>query len=276
MSKRNWISAVVMMVAAVTMSAQERGKEELGYQDTPLLPGARWHVHDGRRPQPKVVTPAPSVVSEGSVAAPSDAMVLFDGTSLSKWRSAAGQPSGWRVANGYMEVPSRGTPNGGDIWTRDEFGDCQLHIEWSTPKPPHGDSQGRGNSGVFFFGRYEFQVLDSYQNPTYPDGQAGALYGQFPPLVNASRPPGEWQVYDLIFTAPHFRDGQVDVPAYVTAFHNGVVVHNHTAYLGTTGHRTLGKYTPHPARGPMKLQDHGDPVRYRNIWIRPLGSYDES
>ena len=151
----------------------------------------------------------------------------------------------------------------------------QLHLEFATPTPPKGDSQGRGNSGVFFFGIYELQVLDSFNNRTYADGGAAALYGHHPPLVNASRPPGEWQVYDAVFIAPRFENGQLKTPAYITVFHNGVLVHHHTAYLGASGHRQLATYKPHAPKGPLKLQDHGDPMRFRNIWVRPLKDYDE-
>ena len=174
-----------------------------------------------------------------------------------------------------MMVPPRGTPNAGDIWTKDEFGDCQLHIAWATPSPPKGDSQGRGNSGVFFFGQYELQVLDSYQNRTYADGSAASLYGQYPPLVNALRKPGDWQTYDVVFIAPRFKDGKLESPAYVTVFHNGVLVQNHTACLGASGHKTLATYKPHAPAAPIKLQDRGDPMRYRNIGIRPLKGHDE-
>ena len=180
-----------------------------------------------------------------------------------------------RITPKVVDVPPDGTENGGDIWTKEEFGDIQLHVEFRTPNPPKGDSQKRSNSGVFLFGLYEFQVLDSYDNPTYADGSAASLYGQNPPLVNASRKPGDWQVYDIIFTAPRFKDGQVETPAFVTAFHNGVLVHNHTAYLGASGHRSLAKYSPHGPKGPIKLQDHGDPIRFRNIWVRPIKGYDE-
>ncbi len=237
------IAAMSLMTSAVR--AAEGEKPSVGYTDTPMLPGGKWHVHDPDRPQPNVVTPATFSTQESPGRPPSDAIVLFNGTDLSKWRTEKGQPSGWKVENGALVVPPKGTENGGDIWTKDEFGDCQLHIEFATPKPPKGDSQARGNSGVFFFGKYEFQVLDSYQNRTYADGSAASLYGQFPPLVNASRPAGEWQVYDIIFTAPQFKNGQLESPAYVTAFHNGVLVHHHTAYLGASGHKTLAKYTAH-------------------------------
>ena len=165
---------------------------------------------------------------------------------------------------------------GGDIKTRRTFGGhFRLHVEFRVPYMPKPDGQGRGNSGVFLMGRYELQVLDSYQNLTYPDGQAAAIYGQYPPLVNASRPPGEWQVYDVIFTAPRFKDGKLETPAYMTVFHNGVVVHNHAGILGAGTHKKLPEYSPHGLTGPLKLQDHGDPVRYRNIWFRPLKGYDE-
>ncbi len=281
MNKRRWFvcaaAAAAIVAAAPRAGAEDAHKDKppVGYQDTPMLPDGRWHVHDGTRPQPRVVTPGTFSTEDTPGQAPSDAIVLFNGADLSHWRSAGGKPSGWKVNNGCMEVPPKGTPEGGDIFTRDEFGDCQLHIEWSTPDPPHGESQGRGNSGVFFFGRYELQVLDSYQNVTYADGHAAAIYGQYPPLVNASRKPGEWQVYDVIFTAPRFKDGKLEAPAHITVFHNGVAVQNHAALLGSTGHRTLGKYSAHAPSGPIRLQDHGFPVRYRNIWIRALKGYDE-
>ena len=241
-----------------------------GYKDTPMLPGGKWHVHDSDRPQPPIITPGTNSTPDKPGTAPSDAIVLFGGTDLSHWRSGDGQPSGWVVADGALQVPPAKTPNGGDIWTKEEFGDCQLHIEWMTPNPPKGNSQERGNSGIFFFGRYEMQVLDNFNNPTYPDGQAGSIYGEAPPQVNASRPPGEWQSYDIIFTAPRFKDNKLETPAYATILHNGVLVQNHTELIGATGHRSLASYTPHGEKGPIKLQDHGNPERYRNIWIRPL------
>jgi hypothetical protein len=240
---------------------------KFGYEDTPFLPGSKWRVHDGNRPQPPVVTPGKTFGEP-----PSDAVVLFDGTDLSKWRSVRdGGPAGWKVENGYMEV----VPGTGDIQTVEEFGDCQLHLEWMAEFPPKAEGQGRSNSGVFLMGRYEIQVLDCYQNTTYPDGITAAVYGQYPPLVNACKPPGEWQTYDIIWIAPRFSDdGKLIRPAYLTVFHNGVVVHYHTPLLGPTGHRILPKYQPHPPVGPLRLQDHGDRVRYRNIWYRPLRGYD--
>jgi hypothetical protein len=245
--------------------AQDSQKPSLGYTDTPMLPGGKWHVHDGNRPQPGVVAPGASVG-----APPADAVVLFSGSDLSKWQGAKGEPAAWKVESGELIVAA-GT---GAISTKEEFGDCQLHVEWSAPSPPKGQGQDRGNSGVFLMSRYEIQVLDSYQAPTYPDGQAAAIYGQFPPLVNASRKPGEWQAYDIVFTAPRFKDSAVVTPAFVTVFHNGVVVHDHTALIGSTVHRALGAYTPHPPKAPLTLQDHSHPVRYRNIWIRGVGGYD--
>ncbi len=228
------------------------------YDDTPLLPGSTSPVH-GPRPWPEVVGPGAS-----SSAAPEDATVLFDGSDLSKWVQGDHEP-GWKVSGDAMEVSG-----GGSIKTRAEFGDCQLHVEFASPAGVKGSSQGRGNSGVFLMGRYEIQVLDSFENPTYPDGQCGALYGQCPPMVNASRGPGEWQSYDLVFRRPRFgEDGEVE-PARVTLFHNGVLVHHDRALIGATTHRAVAKYSAHGDKGPIQLQDHGNPVRYRNIWIREL------
>jgi hypothetical protein len=231
-----------------------------------MLPGGRWHVHDGKRPQPVVVTPG-----DPASAPPSDADVLFNGRDLDKWQSEKGGPAGWTVDAGALVV----APKTGNIATKESFGDCQLHVEWASPSPAKGEDQDRGNSGIFLMSRYEIQVLDSFQNVTYPDGQAAAIYGQFPPLVNASRRPGEWQSYDILFTAPKFNGDGVETPAYVTVIHNGVAVHNHAAILGTTGHRVLASYSPHAATAPLMLQDHSHPVRYRNIWIRRLKTYDE-
>lgn len=237
-----------------------------GYDDTPLLPNAPYRVHDSQRPAPRVVRPG------HNAAPPTDAVVLFDGTSLDGWASTRGGEAGWKVADGCMEVVA-GT---GDIQTREEFGSCQLHLEWAAPAEVKGDSQGRGNSGVFLMGRYEIQVLDCYENPTYADGTTGAIYGQYPPLVNACRQPGEWQSYDIIWEAPRFENEQLVSPAYVTVIHNGIVVHHGTEVLGGTGHRTLPEYRPHPSVGPLRLQDHGNPTRFQNIWYRPLKAYDES
>jgi hypothetical protein len=279
MSKHVFTAGLILAAAGafgLMLAAAPSAPKVEGYTDTPIIPGQKWHVHDPERPQPPVVTPGTFSTEDAPGKPPSDAIVLFDGNDLSKWKDGKGQPSGWKVQSGYMMVPPKGTPGGGDIITKDDFGDCQLHVEWSAPTPPVGNGQGRGNSGVLFFGgRYEIQVVDSYGNLTYADGGAGSLYGQYPPLVNACRKPGEWQVYDIIFTAPRFKDGKLETPGYVTLLHNGLVLHNHTALLGTTSHKAMPKYSPHEPKGPIKLQDHGNPVRYRNIWIRPLKDYDQ-
>jgi len=206
--------------------------------------------------EPRVVNPGPP---------PADAIVLFDGTDLSHWRSEEGGKAGWVVQNGVATV--NGT---GDIVTQQPFGDCQLHIEWATPAEVRGEGQGRGNSGVIFQGRYELQVLDSYQNKTYFNGQAGAVYSQYAPLVNVSRKPGEWQSYDVIFRAPRFdKNGNLSKAGTITALHNGVLIQDHAEVKGPTGQQPT-KYVAHPLKQPLVLQDHGDPVRFRNIWIREL------
>jgi len=235
----------------------------VGYNDTPMLPDSEWHVHDGDRPQPTIVTPGTADTQESPGEAPSDATVLFDGSDTSKWIGRDGDVE-WEVKDGYMEVTRTG-----DIKTKDSFGNCQLHIEWASPNEVKGESQGRGNSGVFLMDRYEIQVLDGYDNITYADGITAAIYGQYPPLVNACRKPGEWQTYDIIFIGPRFDGDELIQPAYATIIHNGVLVHHHQAILGPTGHRSLSSYSqPHPTEAPLRLQDHGDLVRYRNIWIR--------
>ncbi len=239
--------------------------KNLGYDDTPILPGTQWHVHDGNRPQPRIVTPGTCDTP------PSDAIVLFDGASLSGWESLDGTPAQWKLESGYMEV----VPGTGNIRTTEQLGDCQLHLELAEPSVVKGESQGRGNSGVFLMARYEIQVLDCYDNPTYPDGTSGGIYGQFPPLVNACRPPGEWQTYDIIWEAPRFEGDSVVKPAFVTVVQNGIVLHHRTELRGVTNHRVLTTYEPHPPAGPLMLQDHGDLVRFRNIWYRPLKGYDE-
>ncbi len=241
--------------------------KNLGYDDTPVIPGSIYKVHDGTRPQPKVVTPAPACG-----APPSDAVILFDGGSLKGWVSAKdGTPAKWKVENGYMEV----VPGTGDIQTEMMIGDCQLHLDMAAPAVVKGEGQGRGNSGVFLMGRYEIQVLDCYNNPTYPDGTSCAIYGQYPPLVNACRKPGEWQTYDIIWNGPEFKGDKLVKPARVTVLFNGIVVHHAQELQGPTEHRRLATYVPHPDKLPLKLQDHGDLVRYRNIWFRKLTGYDQ-
>jgi len=264
-NKTSILIAVLALSLGALVYAQNR---DLGYTDTPMLPGLPYHVHDPARPHPRVVTPAPQ-----PGGAPSDAMVLFDGRDLSHWELQPGgtQNRPWKVENGYLEV----VPNAGNLATTEKFGDCQLHVEWATPTEIRGTSQNRGNSGIFLQGLYEVQVLDSNQNPTYADGQAGALYGQWPPLVNAVRKPGEWQTYDIVFEAPKMDGEKVLKPAYMTVFLNGLLLHNRKELMGPTVHRQLARYAPQPAEAPLVLQDHQHPVRYRNIWIRRLGQYDE-
>ena len=237
---------------------------ELGYTDTPQIPGQKWRVHDVDRPAPTLVTPG---ATPG--APPSDAIVLFGGKDLSKWaqRGPNDQPiePKWAVRDGYFETGAKT----GSMFTRDSFGDIQLHLEWATPSVVSGSSQGRGNSGVIIMGKYEVQVLDMYNNRTYADGGAASLYGQWPPLVSAPRPPGEWQTYDIVFEAPRFEGDRLVKPAFATVFWNGVLAHHRRELAGPTTHRNVGKYAPHGDL-PLTLQDHGNPVRYRNVWVRRL------
>lgn len=218
----------------------------------------------------EVWEPEPPAVMPGEAGSPpSDAIVLFDGRGLDRWVSVDGGPARWTVADGVLTV-SGGT---GDIQTREGFGDIQLHIEWRTPARVTGEGQGRGNSGVFLMGLYELQVLDSWRNRTYANGQAGSVYKQHIPLVNASRPPGEWQTYDVVFEAPRFdTDGGLRRPAFMTVFHNGVLIHHRVELAGPTLYRGTPAYEPHADRLPLRLQDHGNPVSYRNIWLRELGA----
>jgi hypothetical protein len=235
-----------------------------------VLPaGEQWLGHDRNRPLPPVVDPGTASTAQQPGRPPSDAVVLFDGTSLNGWVSMEGKPSKWIVKDGAMEC----VPGSGYVRTLQSFGECQLHIEFATPAAVKGSSQGRGNSGVFFgMGRYEIQVLDSYQNKTYADGSCGSIYNQFPPLVNASRPPGEWQTYDILWTPPRFNeDGSLKSPARMTAFHNGVLIQHNRELIGETGWLSRPPFTQHPEKLPIALQDHGNPVRYRNVWVRELG-----
>lgn len=222
----------------------------------------RWKAHDPERARPAVVAPA-SVVGQP----PGDAIVLFDGSNLEAWAAQDGSPARWAVRDGYMETVA----GGGAIRTRRGFGDVQLHLEFATPSRVEGSGQGRGNSGVILMGLYEVQVLDSYGNQTYADGQAAAVYGQYPPLVNASRGPGEWQSYDIVFRRPRFAPGgAVRSPARMTVFHNGVLVQDNVELWGGTDWLQYRPYTAHPDTLPLVLQDHANPVRYRNVWVRRL------
>jgi hypothetical protein len=241
-------AAFVLAITTSTLSAQ-----------------GKWAPNSMDRPQPPVVTPGPA---QPPVPPPADAIVLFDGTDLSQWASDNDSgPAKWQVQDGNMVV----VPGTGGIHTKRAFGDVQLHIEWSPPTPPKGESQERGNSGVFLMSHYEVQVLDIYHNLTYADGMAGAVYGQTPPLVNPARPPGEWQTYDIVFHRPHFdKNGKVTVPARVTVFFNGVLVQDNTVITGWTVNAARAVYRPHADALPLALQDHENAVRYRNVWVREL------
>ena len=232
-------------------------------------PDPNWLAHDRNRPQPTAVDPGTASTQNQAGQPPSDAVVLFDGKDLSPWVAMDGSPTKWIVRDGYMEC----VKGSGYIRTLRNFGDCQLHVEWAAPVPAEGEGQGRGNSGVFFgLDRYEVQVLDSYGNKTYSDGSAGSIYIQYPPLVNASRPPGQWQSYDVLWTAPRFdADGKLLAPARVTILHNGVLIQQNVELTGPTSWLERAPYRAHPEKLPISLQDHGNPVRFRNIWVRELG-----
>jgi len=252
------------LLLATAAPAAEKKDTTLGYDDTPLLPDGKWRVHDVKRPRPRAITPGTASTPQEPGTPPSDAVVLFDGKDLSHWQTRGrgkdkGKilPAAWKVTGGYMEA----VPKSGSIFSKETFGDCQIHLEWAAPTPPKGVGQGRGNSGVLIMNRYEIQVLDSYENATYADGQAASIYGQWPPLVNACRPPGQWQTFDIIFEAPRFEDGKVTKPAFVTVFHNGILVHHRQELLGPVRHRKVAKYTPHEAEAPLQLQEHGNPAK---------------
>lgn len=262
------VPLLVLMSASLPASESPRP----GYKDTPIIPGTPWHVHDSDRPHPAVV--APGATFSHQAPAPADAIVLFDGQDLSKWESVRGGEPRWKIEADRFETV-RGT---GGIRTKGKWADFQLHLEFATPAKVEGNSQDRGNSGLLINGMYEVQILDSYQNPTYADGQAGAMYGQQPPLVNASKPPGEWQTYDVIFESPRWdAAGRLIKKAAVTVLHNGVVIHHRREFFGRTdgiggvAHKALGSYgAPHAPEVFIELQDHRNPVGYRNLWLREL------
>lgn len=269
MERRQFIGQTVAAAVALPAAmAAARDEAIEGFKDTPLIPGTSWHVHDPDRPQPRVVVPGATF--SHLAPAPSDAVVLFDGTDLSRWETAKGGKPGWKVAEGYAEIVG----GSGSIRTRDRFADFQLHIEFCAPamSDPAKKGQGRGNSGILMNGLYEIQVLDSFQSKTYPDGQAGALYGQSPPAANAAKPPGQWQTYDIVFESPRWNErGELVKKASATVIHNGVVLHNRREYTGPTPYRAVGRYgAPHAPEVFIELQDHGDAVKYRNIWLRSM------
>lgn len=249
-----------VLIAVATMSMTAIANAQLNTAKQTPESSELWN------PVPRMVTPGGASTASPTATAPSDAMVLFDGRDLSKWKSSGKSGLQWTVTDGAITVK----PGTGDIETVDKFENYQLHIEFRTPSVVKGNGQGRGNSGIFQQGVYELQVLDSYDNPTYSNGQAGSIYKRALPLVNASRKPGEWQTYDVIWMAPKFnKDSMIIEPAYITVFHNGVVVQNHTPVAGTTPYIGAPQLQVH-GRGPIRLQDHGDLVSYRNIWIREL------
>jgi hypothetical protein len=244
---------------------------QLGYDDTPYITNQPFRVHDKTRPQPKVITPPTESSQAKAGQAPSDAIVLFAGKNFDEWSHSFWEltPEGTMIVK---PLPKKKGAKKRDIKTNRSFGDVQLHIEWKTPSPAKGAGQKRSNSGIFFMGQYEVQVQDNYDNQTYPDGQAGAIYGQYSPYVNASRGPGVWQTYDIVFLAPKFEGDKLVKPAYLTVFHNGVLVQHNRELIGKTSHKKVGTYSHHKENLPIKLQDHGDPVSYRNIWIREINT----
>jgi hypothetical protein len=248
------------LIAALAVAQERADKQQ---------PWSKYKVHEMTRPAPPVVTPGTPSTQDQPGKPPSDAIVLFDGKNFDNWAADRGNgPVPWTIENGYAVSAKT------SIHSKQQFGDCQLHVEWFVPPTVTGASQERGNSGVFLMGRFEMQVLDNYNNPTYPDGQCGAIYGQYPPQVNVCLPQGQWQTYDFIFHRPRFKDGQLAAPGYVTTIQNGVVVQDHQRLEGPTGHNIVAKYPKSmPEKGPIGLQFHPpatNTLHFRNIWVRPL------
>ncbi len=265
MNTRRFLSVLGFGVLLSLPTSAARGAELVhakdgsgvyGYNDTPILPWCGFHVHDADRPAPKRVNPGPA---PAPVPAPADAVVLFDGTDMSKW-----QPGGFKLVDGCFEAA------GGPITTKDSYGNCQIHLEWMPPADFKGPWYNQGNNGVMLMGLYEIQIFDSWTEKLYPDGQAGAIYGQTPPLVNACRPPGQWQTFDIVFTAPVFDGQKLVQPARITMFHNGMLAHLNEEIHGETGHRILPEYKQKISKGPLVFSGHDCPVRFRNVWLRPL------
>ncbi|MGD0900117.1 MAG: DUF1080 domain-containing protein [Thermoguttaceae bacterium] len=251
---------IVLLPAVIALSTlagvAASAEDGLGYNDTPFLPNSPWRVHDRKRPQPPMVEPGREPGQP-----PADAIVLFDGKDLSQW--AGGNPEG--IQQGAINILKTGA-----LVTRQKFGDCQLHVEWAVPEKDDGGVMNWGNSGILFFNKFELQIIESRDHRIYADGIAGAIYGQTPPLVNVARKPGQWETYDIVFTAPRFDGEKLLRPAYFTAFWNGVLVQYHQPSLGPMRHREVAVYTSAETSGPLGLQKHGSAVRFRNIWIRPL------
>lgn len=254
------LTAISLVLTAGLIGCEPEG--EVVVEEAPET--MDWKQHEMERPHPDRAEPVPQNLP---APVPEGAVVLFDGSDLSQWETPEGEPAPWKVENGYFEV----VPGEGAIQTKASFGDVQLHVEWASPDPPAGTGQDRGNSGIFLMNRYEIQVLDSYDSDTYADGQAGAIYGQYPPLFNATRPPGEWQSYDIYFRRPRFgADGSVTEPARFTVVHNGVLIQNNEELEGLTAWIKTLPYEAHEDAAPIQLQDHGSPVRFRNIWLREI------
>jgi hypothetical protein len=260
--KKLWLTAISFVLlpggwlAAQTLESASDGSGVRGYRDTPRQPWSGYRVHDPDRPLPVRVAPGSFL---HSAPAPQDAIVLFDGRNSNRW-----QTNRWRLVDGCVEATT------GDLVSKESFSTCQLHLEWLIPTNVTGHLFDRGNNGVLLMGRYEIQIFNSHEEKLYPDGQCAAIYGQTPPLVNACRPPGEWQSYDIIFTAPQYEDGKLTRPAFVTVLHNGVLVQDHQEIYGATAHRELPRYGLAASTGPVLLAGHNCPVRFRNIWLRPL------
>jgi len=256
-------AAAAILLGSSCLPAAEPKKPavEYGYDDTPFLPNSPWRVHDRKRPQPPMVDPGTAGMTVQPAVPPSDAIVLFDGKDLSQWEG--GKPEG--IENGCINILKTG-----ELRTKQRFGDCQVHVEWATPAKADGGAMSWGNSGVLLMGKYEVQIIESHDSHIYADGNAGAIYGQYPPMVNPARKPGQWQTFDIVFAAPKFEGDKLVKPAYFTVFYNGVLVQNHKASLGPMKHRVLATYDSKDTTGPLALQQHGSAVRFRNIWIRPL------
>ena len=256
------ITLFVMLSVVLVMIGFSRCEENS--KDAAQTHPIKWKIHDPDRPMPPVVNPGPA---GNPVPAPADAIILFNGQDLAQWTDSKGQTARWKVENGYMEVVKKT----GSILTKKKFGDCQLHVEWAAPVSAIGESQERSNSGVFLMEKYEVQVLDCYNNKTYADGMTAAIYGQYPPAVNACRPPGEWQTYDIVFHRPRFdKEGGLISPARMTVFHNNILVHDNAVLTGPTENKQRPPYQAHADKLSISLQDHGNPIRFRNIWIREL------